>query len=227
MAMKQFTLKEKITLTHDVFELRFESSKKIEMKPWQFITFILPWIWGRAYSILDASGNNFSLIIKKWELDNWGRWWSIKICDTKIGEVLNWVWPSGHFILSEEDNNKLFIGTGTGLVPLYNQIIWALKLWYKNNLTLLFWVRTLKDLFYVEPFKLLKNKYQNFDYHIYLSQEETQEYNKGYVTEFINEWITESFDEFYICGAPNMIDSVTEQLRTKWISGKSIFTERY
>jgi NAD(P)H-flavin reductase len=39
--IKQFTLKENIPLTHDVYELVFESNEVIDAKPGQFITFLL------------------------------------------------------------------------------------------------------------------------------------------------------------------------------------------
>jgi NAD(P)H-flavin reductase len=39
--MQLFTLIEKKQLTHDVFELIFESENKIDLLPGQFITFIL------------------------------------------------------------------------------------------------------------------------------------------------------------------------------------------
>jgi hypothetical protein len=54
------------------------------MIPWQFITFILPKIWWRAYSILKLKWKEITLIIKKRELDEWGRWWSKYICEKDI-----------------------------------------------------------------------------------------------------------------------------------------------
>ena len=60
--MKIFTLKERKALTHDIFELIFDGESEIQMKPWQFITFIIDDIGGRAYSILEVDGREGDLL---------------------------------------------------------------------------------------------------------------------------------------------------------------------
>jgi len=54
MAMKQFTVTKNIELTHDVYEIHFETESPIDMDYGQFVTFILPGIGGRSYSVLEA-----------------------------------------------------------------------------------------------------------------------------------------------------------------------------
>jgi Na+-transporting NADH:ubiquinone oxidoreductase subunit NqrF len=193
-------------LTHDVHEITFECERNLEMIEWQFITLLLDKIWGRAYSILKIEWNKMMLIVKKWKIEDWGRWWSKMICELAIWDVLKWVWPAGHFLLKQTDNNKMFIWTWTWFPPLYNQIIWVLKnpltpLSGKNlpKLKLLFWARTLKDLFYIEELEKLKKENSNFDFEIYLSREQADSYNSGYVTDFLKEKNIDSFEEFYIC----------------------------
>jgi len=225
--MNNFTLTEKIELTHDVFELHFECSEEFEIKPWQFVTFILPKIWGRAYSILKQDWNKTILIIKRVKKENGWRGGSIFICDSQVWDILNWVGPVGHFVLTEDDNNKLFIGTWTGLVPLYNQIISWLERWDNSHYTLLFWIRTKADIFYSKEFKVLSEKYPNFTYIIYLSQQESEWTTKWYVTEFMVQKNIENFEQSYICGAPWMIDSAVEKLIEAWMDEKNIFTEKY
>jgi ferredoxin-NADP reductase len=127
MWMMQVILLEKRSLTDDVFELHYKLPESKEMLPGQFITFILPWIWGRSYSILELRGDIAVLIIKKWGKEDWGRGWSIAFCDAKVWDEFKAVWPAGHFTLQENTKNKLFLWTGTWLVPLYNQIIEGLK----------------------------------------------------------------------------------------------------
>ncbi len=227
MAMKQFTLVEKNTLTADVFELHFECSENFEIQAWQFVTFILPKIWGRAYSILSQNWNKTVLLIKRVDEDNDWRGWSMMICDINIWETLNWVWPAGHFVLTPEGNNKLFIWTGTGLVPLYNQIIIGLWRWDNSQYTLVFWVRTNVDLFYLEEFKKIAEQYSNFKYNLYLSREEFEWTTKWYVTDFITTKNSKIFNEFYICWAPAMVDWVVERLEENWILEDNIFTEKY
>lgn len=226
MAFKEFKLTKKINLTNDVYELHLETNEEIVMKPWQFITFILPIIGWRAYSILESIWNKIILLIKKWELEQGWRWGSKYICEREIWEVLKWVWPSWHFVLKENNENKLFLWTWTGLVPLYNQIIF----WLKNSNSkykLIFWVRTFSDLFYAEKLEELKNNFSNFSYEIYISREEKTWLNKGYVTDFLNSENISEFSEFYICWMPNMISSSVEILKNNWISDEKIFFEKY
>jgi len=224
MAINNFKLIEKKNLTHDVYEIVFKWEHKLTMKPGQFITFLLPNLWWRAYSILELDDLNIKLIIKR--IEN-GRWWSKFICDSLVWDVLKWVWPAWHFVLQENLKNKLFIWTWTGFVPLYNQIISAIEknLWTK--LKLIFWVREEKDLFYIEELNKLKQKNANFDFDIYLSREKIDWYNNWYTSDFLIKKNIEEFEEFYICWAPNMIESSIEILKNLWINEENIFIEKY
>jgi len=224
---KKFELIKKIQLTPDVFELHYKSSEAFNIEPGQFITFILPKFWWRAYSILEQNWDKTILIIKRVKKENWWRWWSIFLCDAKVWEIFNWVWPAGHFVLKEEDNNKLFIWTGTGLVPLYNQIVAWLERWDKWSYTLLFWVRTKQDLFYKDEFEKLAKKYPNFKYNLYLSREEFEWTSKWYVTDYLTWKNLENTNEVYICWAPKMIDSSIEILEQNWIDKENIYFEKY
>jgi len=224
---KKFELIKKIQLTPDVFELHYKSSEAFSIEPGQFITFILPKIWWRAYSILEQNWDKMILIIKRVKKENWWRWWSILLCDAKIWDKFDWVWPAGHFVLKKEDNNKLFIWTWTWLVPLYNQIVAWLERWDKWNYTLLFWVRTKKDLFYTDKFEKLSKKYSNFKYEIFLSREEVEWINKWYVTDYLIQENLANTNEVYICWAPAMVESAIEILEKNWINKENIFFEKY
>ncbi len=222
--LKDFTLIAKKKLTYDIFEMLFESSEFIDFKYWQFITFILPWIWWRAYSILEANWNKIKLLIKR--LEN-GRWWSKFICDTKVWSILKWVWPAGHFVLKETQKNKLFIWTWTWFVPLYNQINGSIELWLKSNLKLIFWLKNELDIFYEKELAELKNKYSNFLFEYYISREKVWNHINWRVTDFLTKENIKDFEEFYLCWIPSMIDNSIEILLNLGISNDQIFTEKY
>ena len=224
MWILNFKLIKKEKLTSDVFELTFENKEELEQKPGQFITFLLPKIWWRAYSILENNKNNIKLIIKR--LENW-RWWSKFICDSEIWDILNWVWPAGHFILQENHKNKLFLWTWTWFVPLYNQIISSIQKKLDIKLKLIFWVRNFSDLFYIKELENLKKENKNFDFELFLSREKIDWINLGYITDFLVKENTENFEEFYICWMPDMIDSSIEKLKYLWILDENIFIEKY
>jgi len=225
--IQQFKLIEKVNLTNDVYELTFEWENELKILPWQFITFLIDKIWGRAYSILKLDWKKIILIIKKWELDDWWRWWSKLICDLNVWETLKWVWPAWNFLLKENNNNKLFICTWTWFVPLYNQIVWALKANQKWTLKLLFWVRTKKGLFYTKELEEIKKKHSNFEYEIYLSREDIEGYNKWYTTDYLTKENCTNFSEFYICWAPGMIEWAVEILKNNQVNEKNIYFEKY
>lgn len=229
MAMMQAKLVKKISLTHDVFELHYELSEEKQMKPGQFLTFILPGIGGRSYSVLELVWNRAVLIIKKWPAETGWRGWSTALCDAEIWDVFKCVWPVGHFVLQENIWNKLFIGTGTGLVPLYNMILEWLKKKSWEKCQLVFWVRYLTDMFYKENFEKLKTQYPDtFYYHLVVSRDESEWIiKKWYVTDFLSEKVVSQYGEYYLCGAPAMIESCQEKLSWLWIENENIYFEKY
>lgn len=225
--IQNFKLIKKIKLTPDIYELEFEWEKQLKFLCWQFITFLVPIIWWRAYSILEVKLNKIILIIKKREIENWWRWWSKFICELNIWDTLKWIWPAWHFTIKTNNKNKLFLCTWTWFVPLYSQIKWAIeeKLWW--NFTLLFWLREKSDIFYIEKLEELKNNNPKFDYKIYLSKEKRTIYNKWYITNFLTKENMDFFDEYYICWAPSMIQNTKTILENHWIIKENILTEEY
>lgn len=227
MGIKLFKLTEKIQLTSDVYEMIFEAEENLVTKPWQFITFILDKIWWRAYSILEIDWNKVKLIIKKREKENGWRWWSKFICELEVWETLKWVWPAGHFLLKDNSKNKLFIWTGVGIVPLYNQLNWCLSQYRETKVKLLFWVRTKDDIFYEEKLRKIKKDNKNFDYTICLSRDSWEWYYNWYTTDLINEETVKEFEEYYLCWAPAVVDSAVEKLKSLWVGEDAIFYEKY
>nr|MDD3719793.1 FAD-dependent oxidoreductase [Candidatus Gracilibacteria bacterium] len=223
--IKDFKLTKKTKLTIDVFEMIFEVEEKFNYNYGQFITFILPNIGGRAYSMLDViDGNKIKLIIKR--LEN-GRGGSKFICDSEIGTILKGVGPAGHFILRETKKSKLFIGTGTGFVPLYNQIIGSERIGLSCKIKLLFGLRTDEDIFYEDTLIKMKNNNSNFDFEYYISREHDLHHKFGRVTDFITKENIADFEEFYICGNPYMIDDSIQKLLDLGVSKEQIFTEKF
>jgi len=225
----QIELVEKINLTHDVYELRYRLPESMNMIPGQFFTFILPWVWGRSYSALDIREDILILIIKKWPKESWGRWGSILLCDSEIWTTFKVVWPAGHFVLQENIKNKLFLGTGTGLVPLYNMILEWLAKNTDEKYQLVFWVRNMNDMFYSTEFERLKEKYPDrFYYHLVVSRDEWEGIiKKWYVTDFLSKKVTEDYGEYYLCWAPAMIEWCQKTLLELWVNEEVVFFEKY
>ncbi|MFK7780527.1 MAG: FAD-dependent oxidoreductase [Candidatus Gracilibacteria bacterium] len=233
-----FKLIEKKNLTHNVFEMIFESENEIKMKPGQFVTFLLENIGGRAYSILKLEGKKITLIIKKRELDGGGRGGSKFICELNIGDTLKGVGPAGHFLLKENSNNKLFIGTGTGFVPLFNMINYSLNKYKETEVKFIFGIREENDVFYISELEKIKKANSNFDFEIYISrvkdlyrfqnQHTDVKIHSGYTTNNLIKENIIKFKEAYICGAPTMIEGSVEKLiNLGFIENENIFYEKY
>ncbi len=222
--IKDFTLIEKRKLTNDLFEIVFETKEWFDFKSGQFITFLLPYIWWRAYSILEVRENKLKLIIKR--LENW-RWWSKFICDSIIWDNIKWVWPAWHFTLRENNKNKLFIWTWTWFVPLFNQINKSIFLNLDCKLKLLFWLRNDEDIFYENELIELKKNYKNFDFEYYISKEHDLIHNFWRVTDFLTKNNIAEFEEFYICWNPYMIEDSIKILENLWIEKNHIYTEKF
>ena len=167
------------------------------------------------------------LIIKRWAKEDGGRWGSIFLCDSEVGDEFKCVWPTGHFTLSWENVSRCFLWTGTGFVPLYNQSLWALERWDTEKLHFVFGVKSQKDLFYVQQLEELSEKYDNFSYQLFLSREDSKMTQRWYVTDFLSESTISGFKEFYICGAPAMIESSTSILSKLGVWEENVFFEKY
>jgi NAD(P)H-flavin reductase len=73
----------------------------------------------------------------------------------------------------------------------------------------------------------LKDEFSNFDFHIFLSRENKDGFQNGYVWDFLTPENIEKFQEFYICGNPNMVDEVEKKLKNVWVCDENIFREKY
>lgn len=224
---QNYTLRETKKLNSTIYKLVFEWENEIPIIPWQFITFLIPKVWARAYSILEKSWKKLHFIIWKIELENGWRWGSKFLCEAKTWTELRWIWASGNFVVKENEKNKLFLWTGTGFVPLYSMIQFALENNYNWNLQLVFWVRTFADTFYLQELEKLREKYKNFSFEIYLSREEKQGFKKWYITEYITKNTKDEFDETYICGSPAMVDDARKKLLENRFDESGIFEEKY
>jgi NAD(P)H-flavin reductase len=71
--------------------------------------------------------------------------------------------------LKNTSHKKIFIATGTGLSPIY----YMMHASWEAEKVLYFGLRKQEDIFYLDELK----KIPNLTVHIYLSQDETSEYN--------------------------------------------------
>lgn len=118
----------------------------------------------------------------------------------------------------------VFIAGGAGVTPF---ICIFRYLQSKNELShnrLIFANKTKEDIILAQEFK----KYLGENFIVILSDEETDEYAHGQITEpFLKTHISDINQQFYVCGPPPMMDAVQKQLSDLGIRKKSITAERF
>jgi ferredoxin-NADP reductase len=82
-------------------------------------------------------------------------------------------------------------------------------------------------MFYIDEIKDLKNRFNIFESHHYLSRENIPEFSYGYVIDWITPESILPYNEFYLCGSPAMVKSAREKLEALGIEKEKIFWEQF
>jgi NAD(P)H-flavin reductase len=222
----RFTLSEKKSLTHDVFELIFsKDGSRLDINPGQYILFVLPSWKRRAYSIAFSQGNTFHFIIKRLPHEWAG---SAELCDMEIGHCISGMGPIGHFVLSEKAVSRAFLWTGTGFAPLYYQVRALESRGMNEKAHFVFGVRFNEDMFYQEEFERLAQDHQSFTFTQFLSKGIPKNTEKqGYVGDILTSDFISQYEEFYLCGSPEMVKGAREKLGELGVSPDRIRFEQF
>ena len=129
--------------------------------------------------------------------------------------------PYGDFMARETENEMCFIGGGAGMAPLRAHIFHQL-LTEKTERRISYWygARSKSEMFYDEEFQELADNYDNFTYHVALSEpqpEDDWEGPVGFIHQVVHDQYLENHPdpteiEYYICGPPMMLSAVQEML---------------
>jgi len=217
MSFKNANIKSKKYLTEDTLEIVFNTSWFV-FKPWQYVSLQMSdwkWKFSRSYSIASWNSNNFTLtvkLLKKWR-------WAKFLSKLKIWKKVEYLWALWNFYLRDTKNEKVLISTGTGLAPM---IAMLEKIQKDVKKIVIFWVRYEKDLFYIEKLK----SFPNTTVEIKVSRPD-KEYKdfRWRVTDCLSAISLDS--EVYICGNPEMVDSVKDWLIERWHPMNQIFNESF
>jgi len=116
----------------------------------------------------------------------------------------------------------VFIAGGAGVTPFLSIIRYLKSKDEINSNMLIFANKTRADIIHKEEFEnVLGNAFINI-----LSKENVPGYAHGRITEdFLKKHIADFNKSFYVCGPPEMIDAVTEQLNHLGVGNNSIVIE--
>lgn len=152
----------------------------------------------------------------------------------EVGQEAEVLGPMGRFVVANPeqlDSRKfLFVGTGTGMVPLRSMIHDLLESRNFKGLVRLHWgMRSDADLFGVDEWEELKSRFTNFSYDIVMSAPSEKWANcKGHVQDCLvghgENW---SGWEAYLCGSKQMVLDVAALLSIKGVSRENLFFEKF
>jgi Na+-transporting NADH:ubiquinone oxidoreductase subunit F len=158
------------------------------------------------------------------------------IWSLKPGDKVTISGPFGEFFAKETDAEMVFIGGGAGMAPMRSHIFDQLKrLDSKRKITFWYGARSKKEMFYVEDFDSLAEEFDNFTWHVALSDPQPEDDWDGY-TGFIHNVVYENHlknhpapedCEFYMCGPPIMNKSVINMLEDLGVEEDNILLDDF
>ena len=219
-------------LTHDVRQIDFAllDPPEITFSAGQFISFEVdrpgfPLPATRPYSIASPPEHTkaVQLVLNRVS----GGPGSGYLFGLRKGDDTHFKGPVGSFTLRDSSRDVLFVVTGTGIAPI-RSMLWSLALSNsKRRITLLWGLRSERDLYYQEELAVLQNRLPNFSWTTTLSQP-TADWRgaTGRVTPIVTAGVTSVSNlEVYLCGNGGMIRDVRDVIRHKGLC--PIYTEQY
>jgi CDP-4-dehydro-6-deoxyglucose reductase len=140
--------------------------------------------------------------------------------------------PGGRFALRDPLRDSLFIGTGTGVAPLRSMILSILddERLRDRRIALLLGARTPDRLLYREEMEQLASEVENFDFWPTLTRADGGWLGrKGRVLLHLADALSDRHNEtdVYLCGQPEMVSEVREQLLAAGLDEDALFYEKY
>jgi|WetSurMetagenome_2_1015567.scaffolds.fasta_scaffold05285_4 ferredoxin-NADP reductase len=214
-------------LTKDVKEFDIEKPQGEAHLPGQFMTIKISdgqqSICMRSYSVMySPDKSKLQLCIKLVEGGRGSAW----LFQRKAGDDLEIIYPAGRFILPENLADKLvFIGTGTGIVPLMCMME-SLPEGFDKEVEFIFGVRFKEDLFYRDRIDALKKNLKNFKTILSVSRpEEGWTGSVGRVTDHLQ--TPDTAAQYFICGSGPVTTDTAKLLEAKGVPKENIFHENF
>lgn len=144
------------------------------------------------------------------------------IFDLKPGDKVTISGPYGEFFLKDNDNEMMFIGGGAGMAPMRSHLFHLFHTVKESGKKVTFWygARSWKEVFYFEQFRDIEKNFDNFEFHLALSEplpEDKWDGPTGFIHQVIYDNYLNNHEEpeeidYYLCGPPMMNDAVQKML---------------
>ena len=154
----------------------------------------------------------------------------------KPGDEVTISGPFGEFFARDTDKEMVFIGGGAGMAPMRSHIFDQLKR-IKTDRKITFWYggRSKAEIFFEDDFDELAAEFDNFDWHIALSDAQPEDNWDG-LTGFIHQVAYDEYlkdhpapedCEYYMCGPPPMANAVRAMLIDLGVEEKDILFDDF
>ena len=154
------------------------------------------------------------------------------IFNLKPGDKCTISGPYGEFFIKETKNEMVYIGGGAGMAPLRSHVFELLKGQEEKDRKISYWYggRSERELFYVDEFRDLEEKFPNFKFNIALSDPlpgSNWDGYKGFIhqvlhDEYLKDHPAPEDIEYYICGPPMMLQAVLTMLDSLGVEPENI-----
>jgi Na+-transporting NADH:ubiquinone oxidoreductase subunit F len=154
----------------------------------------------------------------------------------KPGDTVTVSGPFGEFFARDTDAEMVFIGGGAGMAPMRAHIFDQLKrLHTKRKISFWYGARSRREIFYQEDFDALQKEYDNFEWHVGLSDPQPEDHWEGY-RGFIHEVLLMHYlsyhpapedCEYYLCGPPMMNQAVIKMLEDLGVEHDNIMLDDF
>ena len=154
----------------------------------------------------------------------------------KPGDKITVSGPYGEFFAKDTDAEMVFIGGGAGMAPMRSHIFDQLKrLKSKRKISFWYGARSKREMFYVEDYDGLAAEFDNFEWHVALSDPQPEDNWEGY-TGFIHNVLYDNYlkdhpapedCEFYMCGPPVMNAAVISMLKSLGVEDENILLDDF
>ena len=163
------------------------------------------------------------------------------IFSLKPGDKVMMSGPYGDFHPNFESKREMiWIGGGAGMAPLRAQIMHMTKTLHCTDREMHFFygARSLTEAFFLEDFWELEKEFPNFHMHLSLDRQDPKademgvKYYTGFAVNCIRDTYLKDHDapedcEYYLCGPPMLIKTVTDYLDSLGVDPESIMYDNF
>jgi len=153
------------------------------------------------------------------------------IFNLKPGDKVTVSGPYGEFFIKDTDREMIYIGGGAGMAPMRSHLFHLFQtLETGRKVNFFYGARSLREMFYDDEFKAIKERFPNFNYTVGLSEPMPEDNWTGPVG-FIHQVVQDTYlsdhedpgeIEYYLCGPPMMIDAVNKMLYNMGVDNEMI-----